>query len=167
MSQWGRRKAKMTKTLETSYTTEFKPAEQNSSAVGPESAYQPDTTAIAPTVAFSRLSSTTSSGGKSRCKSAVLRQNSVKTPESSQKGLTRVQSAPLLNSEGRNKRLCAEMKEKTPDERQEIMKRKAFKLSRPQYLQFIKSATGVVQEDFFADIFPEQEVEKKVTVRWV
>ena len=157
----------MAKTLETNYTTEFQPAEQQGSTGGPESAYQHGTTAVAPTVAFSRFSSTTSSGGKSRCKSAVSRQNSVKTPESSQKRLTRVQSAPLLNSEGKNKRLCAEIKEKTAEERQEIMKRKAFKLSRPQYLQFIKSATGVVQEDFFADIFPEQEIEKKVTVRWV
>lgn len=98
-----------------------------------------------------------------RCKSAVSRNSSTRASSRAQSRRTRVHSAPLLNSEARNKRLCAEMREKTPEERNAVMREKAFRLSRPQYLQFIKSSTGIIEEDYFADIFPDQD--EKPTVR--
>ena len=78
--------------------------------------------------------------------------------------LLRARSAPLLNSEVRNERLCREVSNEQTDISDVSPakeKRKPFKVSRPQYLQYIKSSTGIIEEDYFADIFPEQEEKPK------
>lgn len=33
--------------------------------------------------------------------------------------------------------------------------RGGFKLTRPQYLQYIKSSSGIIEEDYFVDLFPD------------
>lgn len=160
LSQWGRRKAKMEKTSETEITDRYNMPHDHVINLTHQTHDIPTRLAYQ---SQSRHSSGSSKTQPSRCKSAVNRPSTGLTSDSGKRA--RVQSAPPLNSEARNKRLCAEMKAMTAEEKKELMKKKAFKLSRPQYLQFIKSSTGIVEEDYFADIFPEQEVDKRPTVR--
>lgn len=77
--------------------------------------------------------------------------------------IARAKSAPALNSESKNYRLCTKTSIKKPHQLEQSKQesRQPFAVRRPQYLQFIKSSTGIVEEDYFADIFPNQDVDER------
>jgi len=80
--------------------------------------------------------------------------------------LSRVKSAPPLNSEEKNQRMCKTSKPvNTDDVKGQQPRSKEFKVTRPQYLQYIKSSTGVVEEDYFADLFPQENEKPTIDYR--
>lgn len=64
----------------------------------------------------------------------------------------------------RNTRLCKQpdtvkSKCKSANPKAKTSRTSSFMLTRPQYLQYIKSSTGIIEEDYFADLFPEVDDE--------
>lgn len=155
LSQWGRRKEKL-ETLEAERATQL---ETEKPSCDPVSAQPVDTLQVAhvydkhsvsanrpKSVSFSRPTS------KAVKKREVLTNNRFAEKHLAKRRAVSAKSTADMSS--RNVRLCKEQLALTKTEQQHEMKRQYFKLSRPQYLQYIKSATGIVEEDFFADIFP-------------
>lgn len=117
--------------------------------------------------AYGRATPHNDSKNKLRCKSAVNHPMPASAVDKRKERQSRINSAPPLIADVRNRRLCetsAEQLSKTDDQAETSNEQKGMKLTRPQYLQYIKSSTGVVEEDFFAEIYPETaECEKKET----
>jgi len=71
------------------------------------------------------------------------------------KSQKRVKSAPPLIY--RNQRECVARKKNQPEETIKQNKHNFLRMSRPQYLQYIKSSTGIVEVDYFADLYPTED----------
>ncbi|XP_067933349.1 trichohyalin-like [Watersipora subatra] len=187
LSQWKRRKAKMAKATEHTQTfsesvdsaikTEPQPAQvtPNTSILEQEednSSYSYHDHALShsfsqdvanranvirPSTASHLYYRPSTAGSTKQRMTTVNHAMPASSKEKSKERRARVRSAPLLNSEARNERLCRSQSTQPTAIVKPGKSKHKFTLTKPQYLQYIKSSTGIVEEDYFADIFPEQE----------